>query len=605
LTLRDITTYPDIIQINTTTPNEYFLLENRQLNGFNAALPGHGMIIYHVDGDYIADHDFNNDINVSAHQGMYVVSAAATTETGVMEGGNIRTDDCPWPGTGAVTTFDDTTIPNSKSWAGNNTEKAIIDITESSGNIAFCLIVCDENVPSDITASPISSSQIDLAWNLNNNNDPVMVAYNTTNTFGIPVNGTSYSVGNLLPGGGTILYKGSNETFNHTSLLPKTTYYYKAWSVLTGNNFSAGIIANAKTLCGPSVLPFAETFAEETIPECWTQTDHQGNGQGWMFGTTASFGAGAPGLPNGNYAFLNSDAYGDGNTQNADLITPTLDLSGYSSVNIQFNHFHQYWASTGASATFSYSIDDGSTWTPIQQWTSTTANPAAFNQDVVAIAGQSKVKLKWNYTATYGGGWAIDDVNITGTPIVTVPVDYNLTDRTVESWETVCYNAQNEITVAGSGTSVLFTSGSVETLIAGQLIHFLPGFHAAQGCSMNAYITTNGAFCEESAGVTAIVEEKSGTIEAGEILPKQLDSKNGREMKVYPNPNNGKFTLSLVNFVGESSVTIRNILGVAVYKGTLHNSSFAEIELSQIRKGFYIVVVKNGDYSETKKIIVN
>ena len=411
VTLRDATTHPDIVQINTTTSNEYFLCENRQKNGFNSSLPGHGMIIYHVDGDYIASHDFDNDINASAHQGMYVVSASATTGTGVMQDGDINTSDCPWPGTGGKTTFDDTTTPNSKSWAGNNTSKAILNIAENGGNITFCLIGCDENAPTNLTATAISTSQINLAWNLNSNSNPVMIAVNTVNSFGTPTNGTSYSAGNTIAGGGTVIYNGGNTAFNHTLLSPATTYYYKVWSVISGNAYSAGILGNASTLCIPSTLPFAETFSATSIPGCWSQVDHEGNGQVWKFGTTSSKNFSTPALT-GNYAYLNSDAYGDGNTQNVDLVTPTLDLSGYSSVNMYFNHYFEIY--DGGDATLFYSVDNGTNWTLIQQWNSTTGNPEVFNQVVSAVAGKSQVKFKWNYSATYQLVWAIDNISITG-----------------------------------------------------------------------------------------------------------------------------------------------------------------------------------------------
>jgi M6 family metalloprotease-like protein len=70
VTITDITTNPEIYRYNTATPNEYFLLENRQQNGFNTYVPGHGLMIYHVDGDYISSHTSSNDINVDSHQGM-------------------------------------------------------------------------------------------------------------------------------------------------------------------------------------------------------------------------------------------------------------------------------------------------------------------------------------------------------------------------------------------------------------------------------------------------------------------------------------------------------------------------------------------------------
>ncbi|HPB04863.1 MAG TPA: immune inhibitor A, partial [Prolixibacteraceae bacterium] len=579
LSLRDITTYPEIIQINTRTPNEYFLLENRQLNGFNAALSGHGMIIYHVDGNYIVDHSFNNDINVGEHQGMYVVSAASTTENGVVEDGDINTDACPWPGTGNKTTFDDTTTPNSKSWAGENTDKAIVNIEENGEVITFCLIACDENIPTNFTASAVSSSQIDLSWHLNSNNDPVIVAYNSTNSFGNLINGTPYSNGSSISGGGLIIYKGTNTSISQVFLNPNTTYYYKIWTVMDGNAYSAGINGNATTLCGTTTLPFTETFDGVVIPDCWSQIDHMGNNQIWQFGTTGSFGAGSPNLSDGNYTYLNSDQYDAGNTQDADLITPTIDMSDFSDITISFQHFHQYWSETGAVASFSYSIDNGTSWNLIQQWESTTTNPETFNQIIPALSGQSKVKLKWNYTATYGGGWAIDNISITGTPTVTVPVNFELTDRTVESWETICYNAQNEITVSGNGSSVIFSSSSAETLIAGQSIRFLPGFHAQQGCTMNAYITTVGSFCDE-------VEQRSTVPLSNETIAKTSKTKtevknsiaNSRNVKIYPNPSNGWATIDLENVNYPVELIIYNSYGAEINKVKIANSQASKLD---------------------------
>jgi M6 family metalloprotease-like protein len=604
VTLRDATTFPDFVQINTTTPNEYFICENRQLNGFNASLPGHGMIIYHVDGDYIADHTFDNNINTGAHQGMYVVSAVATTDNGVMtiDDGDINTEDCPWPGTANVTTFDDATTPNSKSWTGENTGESILNITENRGTITFCLIVCDENVPSDITALEFSESQIDLAWNLNGNSDPVMVAFSTTNTFGTPEDGTAYSAGDPLPGGGTIIYNGAGNSFSHISLLPNTTYYYKAWSVITGNNYSAGISASAKTLCGASTLPFAETFGGTSIPDCWSQVDHVGEGQIWQFGTTSSAGFSAPVLT-GNYAYLNSDLYGSGNSQNVDLITPTLDMSGFSEVNIQFNQYHKFYTGTSASATLFYSIDNGSTWTELRKWESSTDNPEAFTRDLPEVSGQSQVKFKWNYSATWGGGWAIDDISITGTPSI-LP-DLELTNEIVGNGKSTCYNATQTITVAGNSTTVDFEAGSNVNLIAGESITFLPGFQAHYESYMNASITTEGNFCDGLPLKSSVIKviEKFATL--SEISANEGSIENNElKVKVYPNPNNGRFSVELFNAEGSSDISMANIMGAVVYQSTLTNTNFSEIDLTNLQKGLYFVKVKNGEYVKTDKIVV-
>ncbi|MBK7214891.1 MAG: PKD domain-containing protein [Bacteroidales bacterium] len=98
--------------------------------------------------------------------------------------------------------------------------------------------------PANFTTEVSSNTQIDLSWSLTSGNN-VLLAFNTSPTFGNPVNGNSYATS--LPGGGIVLYSGSNTSFNHTSLVPNTTYYYKIWSYDGAMNYSAGSTANETT----------------------------------------------------------------------------------------------------------------------------------------------------------------------------------------------------------------------------------------------------------------------------------------------------------------------------------------------------------------------
>lgn len=134
LTLNNAELYSSsFYRINTATSNEYFLLENRQKHKFDSGLPGHGLIIYHVDGTYINNHFNNNDINISYHQGLYPVCASATTNpsTTVSSYGNINTSGCTFPGAYSKTSFTDNTTPSMKSWAGENTNKPLTNIAEN------------------------------------------------------------------------------------------------------------------------------------------------------------------------------------------------------------------------------------------------------------------------------------------------------------------------------------------------------------------------------------------------------------------------------------------------------------------------------------------
>jgi hypothetical protein len=296
-----------------------------------------------------------------------------------------------------------------------------------------------------------------------------------------------------------------------TGLSSSTTYHFRAYATSSAGTFY-GDDKTFTTLCGIYSLPFTESFTATTAPGCWSQIDHQGAGNVWQFGTFT--GTGAPALT-GNFAYLNSDNYGSGVTENADLITPTLDLSTYSAVNLSFKHYFKSYS--GSSGTLSYSINGGSTWTVISTFTTTsTANPTTFTQAVAAVAGQSNVQFKWNYTGSYGYWWGIDDVNITGTVITSPTVTASVSTLTSfgnivqgatsgeKTFTAAGVNLTSAITITapagfevskttgtGFGSSVTLTptSGTVPTTTI--YVHFVPS--AVQAYSGNITLVSSPA----------------------------------------------------------------------------------------------------------------
>ncbi len=133
--------------------------------------------------------------------------------------------------------------------------------TSTKGTRILAFRFQESNDPINLTATTISSDEIDLTWALNSTNDNVLLAWSPTSTFGTPANGTIYTAGQTIPGGGTVLSYNTNTSFNHTGLTENTTYYYKAWSKLSTNTYSPGVTANATTLVGPiSTFPFTWDF---------------------------------------------------------------------------------------------------------------------------------------------------------------------------------------------------------------------------------------------------------------------------------------------------------------------------------------------------------
>ena len=319
-------------RINTATSGEYYLLENRQKVGFDSWIPGHGLLIYHVSKDLTG-------MNTTFPQKMYPVCATAGVEPGSTPAsyGAINGDGCPFPGTGLKTAFTDATLPSQKSWAGELTNKPVTSITENNTakTITFCFRGCvTSSDPGIFTSSSSSESQIDLLWTKNTSSNPVMVAFSTTPLFGTPVNGTVYVAGNAIPGGGTVIYKGSLTAYSHTGLTASTTYYYKAWSVLTGNGYSLGRVTETATACpGISTFPYTQTFDDAVFtPTCWTSfvgTNGLGLSSNWIRKTSNTNNASA------GAAFVGYEAVSGGLAQDW-LVTPRISIPATGITSLKF-----------------------------------------------------------------------------------------------------------------------------------------------------------------------------------------------------------------------------------------------------------------------------
>lgn len=142
----------------------------------------------------------------------------------------------------------------------NNSYGALTFIFKSNSNITSsgwsADIACVSAVinPEVLNAVTYTDTQIDLNWTLNPSNDNVMLVWSADNLFGTPASGTVYNVGDVIPGGGTVLYSGNGTSFSHMALNPATVYYYKIYSVNPETLYSGGVTATATTLAEPPAL---------------------------------------------------------------------------------------------------------------------------------------------------------------------------------------------------------------------------------------------------------------------------------------------------------------------------------------------------------------
>jgi len=200
--------------IPTSKDTEFFLMENRQQNGWDKYIPGHGMLIWHIDyNTSIWRQNYVN--NTESHQYVDIEEANNTPA------GNSLTAIKGWafPGTqGQYTEFTDNTRPSMKTWAGASLGIPVTGITETDGVVTFDVCggtpAIDAPIANEPSGDQIGDDYFIASWNaVEGATDYLLTVYSTgelvtvtdSNDFG---SGTTIT----LPEGWTSNYTGAYTT---------------------------------------------------------------------------------------------------------------------------------------------------------------------------------------------------------------------------------------------------------------------------------------------------------------------------------------------------------------------------------------------------------
>lgn len=255
--------------------------------------------------------------------------------------------------------------------------------------------------PVSITPTVISSSQIDLTWVKNLSGNDVIVAYNTTNNFGNPVDGNPYTQGQTLGGVGTVLYVGALTAKSHTGLNAGTTYYYKAWSKNASNNYSALGVTNAATT---NTVGTPSSF--NAIPATTTKIDLTWGLNG--VGDTVVIFANS----SNNFASpVTGSYYGVGQSvvinQGTVIYRGKLAAFSHTGLSVATNYFYKIFS---VNSNLNYST--GLTANAI---TNSVANPQSFT---IGTITPSSITLNWQLNASFNNVIvAVNTTNTFATPI--------------------------------------------------------------------------------------------------------------------------------------------------------------------------------------------
>lgn len=77
-----------------------------------------------------------------------------------------------------------------------------------------------------------------------------------------------------------------------------------------------------------------------------------------------------------------------------------------------------------------------------------------------------------------------------------------------------------------------------------------------------------------------------------------------QRLKIFPNPNNGVFTVEMIDLESPVDITISNMIGETVFQANEIQAANAPFDLSGFNPGLYFVRVNDGKSVVTKKMII-
>ncbi|HRE78345.1 MAG TPA: fibronectin type III domain-containing protein [Flavobacterium sp.] len=195
-----------------------------------------------------------------------------------------------------------------------------------------------------------------------------------------------------------------------------------------------------------------------------------------------------------SFVFSNSDSQGSGaaSTTRTRLVSPPIDLTGYSSATVSFYHFYQSWVND-VFARVEVTTNGGTSWTTLANYTTNQGTATNFTQAFLNLNPYvgNTIQIRFDYQTNWGWGWAIDNFRVLG----------SATSDIVWSPTTGLYtDAAATIPYTGTGTSVVYAMPGTDTVYT-------------------ATATAPGpTFCESTQTVTiAVTPQVGGTLSANQV----------------------------------------------------------------------------------------
>lgn len=146
---------------NHSGAGEYFLIENRQKLKFDAALPGTGLLIWHIDESVTYSNDANTD-----EQGRRLVSLEQADGRMNLEYGYTNRGDPgdPYPGISQNRNFNNTSKPDSNLYDGSDSNVSLSNITSINNIITLDIDLEEKNTNIYLQSNHPYEDELDYTW---------------------------------------------------------------------------------------------------------------------------------------------------------------------------------------------------------------------------------------------------------------------------------------------------------------------------------------------------------------------------------------------------------------------------------------------------------
>jgi subtilisin family serine protease len=358
-----------------------------------------------------------------------IVATNATNSFGIPSGNLVVGNSIPGGGTilyrGSALSFNHTSLGDSVSnyyavWAASSSVYSVIPVVAFGSSTSFLQA---------FNATPVSSSQINLDWTKNSCfNGNVLIAFSTDNIFGNP-SGT-YSAGNTITGGGTILYTGSLLNFNHTGLAGATTYHYRIWPIISTGIYGVSKTRSVTTLCGNGTLslPVTDNFNNNVYNSCRWDTVFVAQGSGDRPEISLVTTGDEPNITpvEGSY-MIKFNSYVCNFGAQMRLVSKPINTNG-NSIDVIYRWYHDNSnfttsAYAGEGVKIQWSMN-GTTWNTFDS--ADRKSPSAANvpgwrykQSTLPAAALSnpQVRIAFLFTSKYGNNCYMDSISIFNTKL--------------------------------------------------------------------------------------------------------------------------------------------------------------------------------------------